>query len=77
MSHLARPLLRLILGPAAIAAFAAFGLRHAGVFVAVAGSWLVFAICVFTLSSWGKIQLARSDRRLQTLRRRRRASRTR
>ena len=76
MSHLARPTLRLIIGPAIVAAFAGFELRHAGAFVAVAGAWLVFAICVFTLSAWGKVQLARTERRLQALRRRR-SSRTR
>jgi predicted ester cyclase len=77
MSRLAGPLLRLVIGPASVAAFAGFELRHSGVFVAVAGAWLVFTICVFTLSAWGKIQLARTERRLHALRRRRRASRTR
>jgi hypothetical protein len=76
MSHLARPTLRLVIGPAIVAAFSGFELRHAGAFVAVAGAWLVFAICVFTLSAWGKVQLARTERRLQALRRRR-SSRTR
>jgi hypothetical protein len=76
MSHLARPTLRLIIGPTAVAAFAGFELRHAGTFPAIAGAWCVFAICVFTLSAWGKTQLARTQRRLQ-IRRSRRSSRTR
>jgi hypothetical protein len=71
MSHLARPLLRRIVGPAAVALFAGFELRHAGALAALAGAWLVFAICVVTLTAWGKIHLARTERRLQARRRRR------
>jgi hypothetical protein len=76
MSHLARPTLRLIIGPTAVAAFAGFELRHAGTFPAVAGAWCVFAICVLALGAWGKIQIARTERRLRS-RRSRRSSRTR
>jgi hypothetical protein len=60
MSHLARPTLRLIVGPAVVAAFAGFELRHAGT---VAGAWCVFAICVLALGAWGKIRIARAERR--------------
>lgn len=77
MSRLARPTLRLIVGPATVAAFAGFELFDMSPLGAAAGAWLVFAICVFTLSAWGKIQLARTERRLQALRSRRQASRTR
>jgi len=68
MSHLARPTLRLIVGPAVVAVFAGFELRHAGMFVAAASSWCVFMICVFALAAWGKIQLERTRRNLRLLR---------
>jgi len=76
MFHLARPALRLIIGPAAVAAFAAFELRNAGTLAALAGAWSVFVICVFGINAWGKLQLERSRRRLQS-RRSRRSNRTR
>lgn len=71
MSHLARPTLRLIIGPAAVAAFAGFELRHAAAFAAIAGSWCVFVLCVFGIRAWGKLQLERSQCRLRSLRGRR------
>jgi hypothetical protein len=71
MSHLARPTLRVIIGPLAVAAFAGFELRLDGKFAATAGAFCVFAICVFALGLWGKIQLERTRRRLHSLRNRR------
>ncbi|HEY8792475.1 MAG TPA: hypothetical protein VIL96_06310 [Gaiellaceae bacterium] len=68
--------MRVIIGPAAVAGFAGFELPQAGTFAAVAGVWCVFAICVFALGTWGKIQLERSRRRLHSTRSRR-SSRTR
>lgn len=53
-----------------------FELRHEGAPTAIAVSWGVFVISVFATAAWGKIQLARSERRLQA-RRSRRSSRTR
>lgn len=76
MPHLARPSLRLIIGPAVVAAFAVLELRHAGAFAAVVGAWCVFTICVFTIGGWGKIQVTRTQRRLQS-QRDRRSTRTR
>ena len=76
MFHLARPALRLIIGPAVVAAFAGFELRNAGTLAAAAGAWCVFMICVFGIEAWGKLQLERSRRRLQS-RRSRRPNRTR
>lgn len=76
MSRLARPLLRLVVGPVIVAAFAGFELRHTGAFVAVAGAWLVFTVCIFTLSAWEEIQLTQTECRLKALPRRR-SSRTR
>ncbi len=71
MSHLARPTLRLIIGPGVVAAFAGFELWHGGAFAAVAGAWCVFVICVFGIEAWGRLQLERSRRRLQSGRSRR------
>jgi hypothetical protein len=68
MLRLARPALRLIVGPGAVAAFTGFELRNAGAFAALAGGWCVFAICIFALGMWGNIQLERSRRRLQAQR---------
>ena len=76
MSHLARPTLRLIIGPAAVAALAGFELRHAGVVAAVAVGWCTFVLCVVAIEAWGKLQLERTRRRIQS-RADRRASRTR
>ena len=76
MLHLARPALRLVVGPAVVAAFAGFELRHAGLLAAIAVGWCVFAICVLAIATSGKIQLERSRRRLQ-IRHSRRSSRTR
>jgi hypothetical protein len=71
MFHVARPALRLIIWPALVAAFAGFELRHGGTVAAVACVWWVFMICVFGIEAWGKLQLERSQRRLQSLRSRR------
>jgi hypothetical protein len=76
MSHLARPTLRLVIGPAVVAAFAGFELRHAGTFAAAAAGWCVFMISVVALAAWGRLQMERTRRRLQSLRSRR-ASKTR
>jgi hypothetical protein len=73
--HLARPTMRLIIGPAAVAALAAFELRHAGTFATVAVGWCMFVLCIVAIGAWGKFQLERTRRRLQS--RSRRASRTR
>jgi hypothetical protein len=66
MVHLVRPTLRLIIGPAAVAAFAGFELRHAGSFAAVLVAWCVFVLCILAIGGWGKLQLERSLRRLRS-----------
>jgi hypothetical protein len=76
MSQLARPTLRLIIGPSVVAAFAGFELRPAGALAALAGAWCVFAICLQALDARGKTQLERGRRRLES-RRARGSSRTR
>jgi hypothetical protein len=68
MFHLARPGLRLIIGPALVAAFAGFELRDGGTLAALAGAWCVFVICVFGIEAWGRLQLERGRRRLQSRR---------
>jgi len=68
MLHVARPALRLIIGPALVAAFAGLELRHGGTLAALAGAWFVFMICVFGITAWGRLQLERSRRRLQSRR---------
>jgi len=68
MAHLARFALRLVVGPAAVAGFAGFELRHAGAPTAIVVSWSVFTSSVFAITAWGKIQLVRSERRMQSRR---------
>jgi hypothetical protein len=75
MSRLASPALRLILAPAAVAAFVGFRLWHAGELAAIGVGWCVFALCVFAIGAWGHIQLARTRSRLRS-RRDHRPSRT-
>jgi len=76
MSQLARPTLRLIVGPAVVAAFAGFELRHTGTLAAIAAGWCVFVLCVLAIGAWEKIQLERTRHRLPA-RRSRRSGRTR
>jgi hypothetical protein len=66
MPTLGRAALRLIIAPTALAAFAAIELWHAGARTALGTGWLVFALCVFAVDAWGKIQLARARRRLRS-----------
>ena len=67
MSHLASPTLRLIIGPAAVAALAGFELRHLGILAAVAVGWCVFVLCILAIGAWGNFQLERTRRRLRSL----------
>gem|GEM_PF-6697211 len=76
MSDMVRLALRLVVAPAAVAGYAGFQLRHAGPPTAIAVSWCVFMSSVFAVAAWGKVQLARSERRRKS-RRSRRSSRTR
>ena len=67
MSRFARPALRLIVGPAAVAALAGFELRHGGLLVEVAVGWAVFMFCIVAIAAWGRFQLERDRRRLESL----------
>src|SRR5581483_8352260 len=60
MVRLARPALRLVVAPAAVAAFAGFEFRSAGAVAALAGGWCVFAICIFAIGMWGNLRFERS-----------------
>ena len=70
MQQLIRPTLRLIIGPAAVAALAAFQLHPFGVAATAAGSFGVFVFSIVVISAWGSLQLTRARRRLRLLRNR-------
>jgi hypothetical protein len=60
-------ILRLVVAPGAVAAFAAFELWHAGALTALGVGWLVFVLCVFAVAAWGKFQFEQTRRRLRSL----------
>ena len=68
MLRIAGPVLRLLIVPAAVAVFAGFEVRHAGVLAAISVSWCVFVLCVFAIGAWGHLQLDRTRGRLRSLR---------
>jgi len=60
--------LRLVVAPAAVAAFAVYELWREGPLVAIGFGWVVFVVCVIAIDAWGRFQLERTRRRIQALR---------
>ena len=61
-------MLRLVAAPAAVSAYGAYALWHIGPLVAIGFGCLVFVVCVIAIGAWGRFQLERTRRRIQSLR---------
>jgi len=59
VSNWLRPVLRLFVGPACAACFAAFELRGAGEMVQAAAAYGTFVVCVLLISVWGACSFVR------------------
>ena len=68
MTSLWRLVLRLVIGPAAVASFAAVELRRDGHLAQAAGAYLAFTASIFLISAWGRWQLRLIKRRLDRTR---------
>jgi hypothetical protein len=64
MASRARAVCRLLLGPLAVAAFAATRLAQLGVVAAAAGAYAAFVFAQFAVSWWSRRQFRRAHRRL-------------
>lgn len=64
-----RAILRLFLGPLAVAMFAGIQLWRYGMFAAAGGAYLVFVVAQVAIVFWGRYQLRMARRRLATRRR--------
>ena len=61
-------MLRSVAAPAAVAAYAASELWYIGPLTAIDLGCLVFVVGVIAIGAWGRFQLERTRRRIQSLR---------
>ena len=70
MTSRLRPILRLVVGPAVVAGFAAFELRGAGHLAEFTSAYSAFAASIFLIDAWGRWQLRLVKKQLERTRRR-------